>query len=208
MSSFHTSPVSRLFLGAPIALALSLSWGCARTAPAHEPTAEADIVAGDRSAQRVSPPPVVNEPPAPATPAAPVAQAPQPAPRAPRVGPQPRDPALATPEVVGRVDKGDLSGMLAVTPPAEIEQREIDLMFSASQPKLQSCFRNARAAKGSEVILGFIISSDGSVSSVWPIATEAKVSVTQCVLKTVNAFQFRATGNGTTQATTTIHYDE
>jgi hypothetical protein len=123
--------------------------------------------------------------------------------------PAPRDPNLASPpEVVGKVDRGDLSEMLTSPRSPIIEQSEIDSMFENNTPKLQSCFRKAGAANGSEVILGFVIGADGRMASVWPVAAQANVRVTQCVLQTVNAFRFRATPGGTTQATTTIRYEE
>ena len=206
----------RLLLAAPLALALSLSWGCARSAPAHEPAAPAmdNPSAAAAAAQRpdalmtpvtpdTTPPAVAATEPAPTRAATPRREA-RPAPR--------RDATLASPEIVGAgtVDRGDLSEALVPAPSPRasvLEQREIDGQFEQSEGRLQACFRGNRAPTGSEVIVGFVIGPDGHVTSVWPVGSKVSVSVTQCILQTVNGFQFRATSNGTTRATSTIRYE-
>ncbi len=205
----------RLLLAAPLVLALSMSWGCGRTAPAREPVSpsvdnsSAAVAAAQRPDELMTPV---------ATPAAPApvaASEPAPTRATPRRDARPaprRDAALASPEIVGAgtVDRGDLSEALVPASPARpatLEQREIDDQFAQSEDRLQACFRGNRAPTGSEVIVGFVIGPDGHVTSVWPVGSKVSVAVTQCILKTVNGFQFRATSNGTTRATSTIRYE-
>lgn len=228
MSSSHpASTVSRLVLGAPLLLALSLPWGCARTTPAQGPT---PVGVSDVPRQAPSPSEPASTSTTPTTPTTPSTPTPAPAPEsnatpgvtsdpppapqlsrpAPRTSSRPaRDPALASPEVVGTVDRGDLSELAADQTPSVLQDDEIRKAFDDHRRPLQACYRfqKDRSSRG-EVVVGFVIDARGRVASLWPVADQVgEPKVVQCLLQNVGKFRFRATPGGTTQVTYTIRYE-